>query len=104
MFSTEEAQRLLSIIADKIEDNTLFNAGILSKRKIAETVRIGSTALQDITLLCKPRKRKEYHKNMGPVLWWNFPVTEAPYVGTPLDTDFPDYKTHWTPLPTPKLR
>ena len=40
----------------------------------------------------------KWHEDDGDVLWWRFPVVEAPYVGTPLDDDFPDYVTHWTPL------
>lgn len=33
----------------------------------------------------------------GAVLWWSFPVAEAPYCGTPLDFDFdPNIYTHWT--------
>lgn len=27
----------------------------------------------------------EYHEDMGPVLWWKFPIEEAPYVGSPND-------------------
>lgn len=38
----------------------------------------------------------------GPVLWWRFPVAEPPYVGTPLDDDWPGYHTHWTPIPVPE--
>lgn len=38
----------------------------------------------------------------GPVLWWTSPITEPPYVGTPLDTDWPYYHTHWTPLVVPR--
>jgi hypothetical protein len=34
-------------------------------------------------------------------MWWKFPITEEPYVGTPLDDDFPDHVTHWTPIPVP---
>jgi hypothetical protein len=68
------------------------------------------------------RPYEEWHEDDGPVLWWKFPVTEAPYVGTPLDLGFgvrvrldtvleapldtevnvggwPGYHTHWTPLP-----
>lgn len=26
-----------------------------------------------------------WHEGHGDVLWWRFPVTEAPYVGSPLD-------------------
>jgi hypothetical protein len=41
----------------------------------------------------------EWHEDRGDVLWWRFPVEEPPYVGSPLDTDWPGYHTHWTPLP-----
>lgn len=27
----------------------------------------------------------EYHEDMGPVLWWRFPIEEPPYCGSPLD-------------------
>lgn len=61
----------------------------------------------------------EWHEDMGDVLWWTNPVTEAPYVGSPLDLgrgyvlsigDFeqvihlggwPGYHVWWTPLPQP---
>ena len=45
------------------------------------------------------RPRDEYHEDMGPVLWWFFPISEAPYIGT--DNDVEDYHTHWTPLGLP---
>ena len=46
----------------------------------------------------------EWHEDDGPVLWWRFPVTEPPYVGTPLDDDFPDeYVTHWTRIVVPHV-
>ena len=38
----------------------------------------------------------EWSEDDGPVLWWRFPVSEPPYVGTPLDSDWPGYHTHWT--------
>lgn len=65
---------------------------------------------------------------MGDVLWWRFPITEAPYCGRPDDlgmtvemrhriggegeiktvsTDvggWPGYHTHWTPLVLPLTR
>lgn len=50
-----------------------------------------------------PRPLADWSEELGPVLWWRFPVREPPYVGTPLDDDFPDYATHWTPCPTPSL-
>lgn len=35
--------------------------------------------------LLKPRPIAEYHEDMGPVLWWKFPIDESPYVGGPND-------------------
>jgi len=51
----------------------------------------------------RPRPRAEWHEDMGPVLWWKFPVDEAPYVGGENDDEFLDYATHFTPMvPLPK--
>lgn len=75
--------------------------------------------------LKRPRPIAEYHEDMGPVLWWKFPIEEPPYVGAPNHLGFtveaelvlrkhrkqqtrgirmmvggwPGYHTHWTPLP-----
>lgn len=43
----------------------------------------------------------EWDERDGPVLWWRFPVVEPPYVGTPLDDDWPGYHTHWTRIVVP---
>lgn len=37
----------------------------------------------------------------GAVLWWKLPIEEPPYCGTPGDSDWPGYHTHWTPLSVP---
>ena len=75
------------------------------------------------------RPLAEWNEDEGPVLWWKFPVSEPPYVGSPLDLGFtvtsvlydqhgyevgkvnanvggwPGYHTHWTLLPKiPRLR
>ncbi len=72
----------------------------------------------------QPRPFSEWHEEIGDVLWWKFPITEAPYVGTPLDLGqtvevtlrahnvdklmratvggWPGYHTHWTPIPLPE--
>lgn len=69
------------------------------------------------------RPLSEWHEEIGPVLWWKFPINEPPYVGTPLDLGetvevtlraygvdklmrgmvgaWPGYHTHWTPIPLP---
>lgn len=43
----------------------------------------------------------EWHEDHGPALWWQFPVDEPPYSGSPLDDDWPGYHTHWTPIVCP---
>ncbi len=43
----------------------------------------------------------KWHEDMGDVLWWEFPISEAPYSGTPLDDGFPEYKTHFTIIKLP---
>lgn len=45
------------------------------------------------------RPLDEWHEDMGAVTWWRFPVEEAAWIGTPLDSDWPGYHTHWTPHP-----
>ena len=47
------------------------------------------------------RTLENYHDDDGCVLWWKLPIDEPPYVGTPLDTDWPGYHTHWTPILMP---
>lgn len=45
------------------------------------------------------RPLSEWSDDEGPVLWWVVPISEPPFCGTPLDSDWPGYQTHWTPLP-----
>lgn len=45
------------------------------------------------------RPEREWHEDMGNVLWWRFPISEPPWAGTPLDSDWPGYHRWWTPLP-----
>ena len=98
---------------------------------VAELMPIGGTGrvCEALTLYVRAiegtrraRPLSEYHEDMGPVLWWKFPIDEPPYVGTPNDlgqtvavcvyvsgmqktevqTDvggWPGYHTHWTYLP-----
>lgn len=52
------------------------------------------------------RPRSEWHDDMGDVLWWHFPIEEAPYAGSPLDSHWEEHEldghfTHWTPIPIP---
>lgn len=74
-----------------------------------------------------PRPLAEWHEDMGDCLWWKFPITEPPYVGSPLDNGsvgtltasglgfeegdqvalklggWPGYHTHFTRITMPKL-
>jgi hypothetical protein len=50
----------------------------------------------------KPVPVSEWHEDVGGVLWWRFPIEEPPYVGSPLDTDWPGHHTHFTLLPVPQ--
>lgn len=85
----------------------------------------------DITVAVnRARPAREYHEDMGPVLWWTFPINEPPYVGTPNDLGslvivemqgaravdrnrslpsmrgfvggWPGYHTHFTPIISPQ--
>lgn len=35
--------------------------------------------------LHRPRPFCDWHEDRGDVLWWRIPISEAPYVGCPLD-------------------
>lgn len=47
------------------------------------------------------RLAEHWNEDMGDVLWWDFPVEEPPYCGTPLDEHFPKYKTHFSMIDMP---
>jgi hypothetical protein len=50
-----------------------------------------------------PKKLDEYHEDEGPVMWWTWQgdswLYEPSWCGTPSDSDWPGYHTHWTPHP-----
>lgn len=50
----------------------------------------------------RPRPLEDWHDDIGPVLWWTFPIDEPPYVGCPNSDDWPGYHTHWTPVFLPR--
>jgi hypothetical protein len=78
-------------------NNKTLSTGVFAGLGIAKSV---------LTKLEEPQKviaqlSGKWHEDIGPVLWWDFPVEEPPYCGTPLDDDFPKYKTHFTELYIP---
>ena len=38
-----------------------------------------------MTKAVTPRSFHEWHQDIGPLLWWLWPVEQEPYVGSPLD-------------------
>jgi len=122
---------------DLLRSNNEFEA---RAREAERTVKFQNIALagtqrayfdlrNDIAPPVIARPIAEYHEDMGDVLWWKFPITEPPYVGTPNDLGFdvctdtsmhgpdgnqiassvvrgrvggwPGYHTHFTPIPVP---
>ncbi len=51
----------------------------------------------------KARPISEYHEDHGSVVWWAWEddawLGEPAWIGTPSDSDWPGYHTHWTPHP-----
>ncbi|MGK7653194.1 hypothetical protein ACSQ76_12485 [Roseovarius sp. B08] len=45
------------------------------------------------------RPLEDWHEDLGFVVWWKFPVDEPAWIGTPNDSDWPGYHTHFTPHP-----
>lgn len=49
------------------------------------------------------RPLEEWHEDFGDVVWWTWQddtwLGEPSYIGTPNDSDWPGYHTHWTPHP-----
>lgn len=54
-----------------------------------------------VTVQERPRPLEEWCEDYGDALWWKFPIEEPPYVGSPLDEEWPGYHTHWTPIILP---
>lgn len=42
------------------------------------------------------RPLAEWSEDIGPVLWWTFPLSEPPWCGRPTDDTWPRRHTHWT--------
>lgn len=64
-------------------------------------IRALATPKPDAVSPRTPRPRDTWSEDDGDVIWWAIPICEPPYVGTPLDEDFPEGMTHWTVLEPP---
>lgn len=57
----------------------------------------------DQTLVARPYS--EWHEDHGEVLWWRFPIKEAPWVGSPIGDDWEEgYYTHFTVIQVPWIK
>lgn len=81
------------------------DAGYLANEIRVTTYNIAINTLQQIdepqAQKVEARLAEHWNEDMGDVLWWNFPVEEPPYCGTPLDEHFPKYKTHFSMIDMP---
>ena len=70
----------------------------------SQTVELMADALiaNGVTVQECARPLEEWGEDYGDVLWWKFPIEEPPYVGSPLDANWPAYHTHWTPIVMPQ--
>ncbi|GGF73107.1 hypothetical protein GCM10010912_17880 [Paenibacillus albidus] len=106
----EREQRLKVAIECAIEEYGLWkDKGRAVEVMITELKRELSTLYPDtpaptpeIKQPVVARPIDEWHEDYGDVLWWEFPVCEPPYCGTPIDVDWPGYHTHWTPIVIPE--
>ncbi len=65
---TNEQLRLAGVIADKIEDGTLFQAGIYSRRELAEVIRAVAAKVEQFTwkpIKTAPRTGETIHVRFG---------------------------------------
>lgn len=53
----------------------------------------------EATTTAAARPLEDWSEGIGDVVWWAFPVEEAAWIGSPLNSDWPGYHTHWTPHP-----
>lgn len=90
-------------VAEALMDEALwFEKG----GRTSETMRRAATLLRQPAsapaAVPVARPANEWHEDLGAVLWWRFPIEEPPYCGSPLDTDWPGYHTHFTLLVIPQ--
>lgn len=75
----------------------------MARAALAQIDARATATEQRLRILTVARPLAEYQSELGDVLWWQFPVNQRPYVGSPLDSRWPRRHTHWTMLPTPRL-
>jgi len=92
------------------DPDALRNTPLVKKEDAVAAEVVGDVLVEDCRRQCAkqleavlyrvPKTLAEYHEDQGAVVWWKFPVNEPAWIGTPSDSDWPGYHTHWTPHPT----
>ena len=93
-------QQIMARLADLLDDDQFNNIS-----RIALDAGVPYPPLRAADNGTQPsaaRPLSEWREDDGPVLWWAFPVNEPPYCGTPIDTEWPCYHTHWTRIEVPR--
>lgn len=81
--------------------NTYQDAWIASYECLNGRLLDGLKAVAALARTPKAIPLSEWSEDYGDVLWWKFPIEEAPYVGTPLDNNWPGHHTHFTIIQIP---
>jgi hypothetical protein len=74
-----------------------YDEGSKCHRAADILTRWGRPVIEPVAEVATPGE--DYHEDLDPVLWWRFPVDEPPWCGSPNDSDWPGYHTHFTQLP-----
>jgi hypothetical protein len=93
--------RTLSELYEAADNGDSVSLSLAEVEVMADDVR---ALVAEVERLRKPpavRSLDEWHEDHGTVLWWTLPICEPPYVGAPLDSDWPGYHTHWTAIAVP---
>ena len=101
----EVREKLVELLTDNLPrcgnlpswDNPLQLSCDEQVERIADHLIMNGVTVQEPV-----RPLEEWWEAYGDVLWWKFPIEEPPYVGSPLDENWPGYHTHWTPIPLPE--
>lgn len=87
-----EQTQTVSLVVGRIDFNNDADYFRHIDRIVTDTLSSGKFA----------RPLSEWREDDGAVLWWTSPVNEPPWAGSPIDTDWPGYHTHWTPIDVPR--
>ena len=87
-------------VREKLVELLDTNCGYVDE--VAAEVLADHLIANGVTVQEPVRPLEEWWEAYGDVLWWKFPIEEPPYVGSPLDENWPGYHTHWTPIPLPE--